>query len=266
MTARTASARNSGVASAVPVDQASIASTRPSPVAGFGSPAQSSSSSHVRTTAEARFTSDRMPSTSVRADDMTAIRLPATNRRLTVRFDSATFWWISLLAKRVRAESSDVTRTSASVAPTRSARPSTSSASASASSAPTLGSARRASAAASSLSTARSPLADTDLDVPEAGSRDAVPDVADLARLALAAVRGTEHDPAGGVADGIARAPELVGDAGVGRVLEEPALHPSLDLVGDLGRELEVQAAIVDRPAAVARQVQPIVGVGDDVV
>src|SRR6185369_2118243 len=170
------------------------------------------------------------------------------------------FWWISLLAKRVSAESSVMTRTSASVAPTRRARPRTSSARASASAAASSGWRWRVGSVI-----ARSPLADADLDVAEARPGDPVADVAGLARLALAAVRRAEHDPARGVADRIAGPPELVRDAGVRRVLVELALLAALDLVGDLGRELEVQAAIVDRPAPVAREVQPVVRAGHDV-
>src|SRR4051794_28292807 len=208
MTARTASARNSGVAVAVASDQALTAGTRLASSIGAGSPAQSSSSSHVRTTADARLTRDRMPSTSVRPDDITAMRLPATNRRFTVRLDSATFWWISLLAKRVSAESSLVTRTSASVAPTRSARSRMVSARASASAAASSG--ERWIAISSVIG--GSPLPDADLDVPEPGAGDAMADMAGLPGLALAAVRRAEHHPAGLVADGIAGAPELVGD------------------------------------------------------
>ena len=48
----------------------------------------------------------RRPSGSVRLVDATPTRLPMTTRRLIATLVSATFWWISLLAKRVRAESS----------------------------------------------------------------------------------------------------------------------------------------------------------------
>src|SRR6185369_10148812 len=92
-----------------------------------------------------------------------------------------------------------------------------------------------------------SPFADPDLDVPEPGARAGVADTGALAGLALAAVGRSEHAVARLVADGVHRAPELVGDPGVGRVPEQAALLATLDLVGDLGRELEVQATIVDR-------------------
>src|SRR6188508_3079909 len=107
-------------------------------------------------------------------------------------FVSATFWWIWLLANRVRAASSDMTRASASVAPAAWARARARSARA------------RASWARSSFtpgSRRRLPLADPDLDVAEAGTRDRMADVAGLARLALAAVRRPEHHVAAFVAD-----------------------------------------------------------------
>src|SRR5215213_5581253 len=126
-----------------------------------------------------------------------------------------------------------MTRTSASVAPSRSASANARSAR------------RRASWARSSF-IARSPLADADLDVAEPRARHRVADMTGLAGLTLAAVRRAEHHVAPLVADGVARAPELVRDARVGRILEQPTLLAALDLVGDLGRELEVEPAVVD--------------------
>ena len=86
---------------------------------GPGRPPQSSSSSTTRAIAAAFSASRRRPSASVRPDDATPTRLPMTTRRLIVTLVSATFWWISLLAKRVRAESSAMTSASASVTPSR---------------------------------------------------------------------------------------------------------------------------------------------------
>ena len=63
----------------------------------------------------------RRPSSSVRPLEATPTRLPTTNRRFTTTLVSATFWWIWLLANRVSAASSAMTRASASVAPSRSA-------------------------------------------------------------------------------------------------------------------------------------------------
>src|SRR3989304_4985030 len=112
----------------------------------------------------------------------------------------------------------------------------------------------------------RSPSANPDLDVAEARAAGAGADVANLPRLALTAVRRADHDVAAGVGDRVAGAPELVGDARVGGILEEPAELSALDLVGHLRRELEVQAPVVDAPGAVGGQVEPVVGVGHDVV
>ena len=98
MTSLAASARISGVAAAV-------ASEKPpgTSVIGVGSgrPAQSGSSSTLRAIAAACSARRRRPSSSSRPLEATPIRLPDTNRRLTCAFVSATFWWISLLAKRV---------------------------------------------------------------------------------------------------------------------------------------------------------------------
>src|SRR4051812_41656761 len=90
------------------------------------------------------------------------------------------------------------------------------------------------------------PLADADLDVAEASARHGMAHVTHLAGLALAAIGRPEHHVTAFVSDGVARPPELVRDAGVGRVLEQAALLAALDLVGHLSGELEVEAAIVD--------------------
>src|SRR6476646_8140850 len=211
---------------------------------GPGRPPQSSSSSTTRAMAAARSARRRRPSSSVRPDEATPTRLPMTNRRFTTALVSATFWWIWLLAKRVRAASSAMTNASASVAPSRSAWASAASARRSASSARSSIIGRPPGRSAGP----RLPLAHSDLHVPEAGARDRVADVGALAGLALAAVGRAEHHVARLVADRVARAPELVGDARVGRVLEQPALLAALDLVGDLGGELEVEPAVVDGP------------------
>ena len=50
----------------------------------------------------------------------------------------------------------------------------------------------------------RLPLADPDLDIAEAGSRDGMADMPGLARLALAAIRRAEHHVAPLIADGVA--------------------------------------------------------------
>src|SRR6185369_5616725 len=249
MTARTPAARCSGVALAVASDQPAGSSWIG---VGSGRPPQSSSSAEFRAIAVAVSASRRSPSSSSRFELATPTRFPIATRRLRPPFVSATFWWISLLAKRVSWARSADTSASASVAPasvaSRTARSAT------------------ASGSSGSAVTVGSPLADTDLDVAEPGARAGMTDVAALARLALAAVRRAEHPEARLVAHRVERSPELVRDARVGRVLEEPALLPALDLVRDLGRELEVQAAVIDRPRPVRCEIEPVVGVGDDVV
>ena len=104
MTARTPSARNSGVAPAVPrrpADGRSDRRRRRLPArAGPPSPrAPRSSGRSPRRGGRASAGPRRRPC----PVETTAIRRPTTWRRLTVRLRSATFWWISLLANRVSA-------------------------------------------------------------------------------------------------------------------------------------------------------------------
>jgi hypothetical protein len=128
MTPRTSVARSSGVALAVASVQAwGKSGTSPS---GAGRPLQSGSSSTCAAIAPACSARRRRPSSSIRSLEATPTRLPLTKRRLIATFVSATFWWISLFANRVSAESSAMRSTSASVAPacsascrTRSAKP-----------------------------------------------------------------------------------------------------------------------------------------------
>ena len=68
------------------------------------------------------------------------------------------------------------------------------------------------------------------------------------------------------VGDRVARAPELGRDARVRRVPIELAELAALDLARDLAAELEVQPPVVDRPAAVRLEEEPVVGVRDDVL
>src|SRR3990172_10661240 len=84
-----------------------------------------------------------------------------------------------------------------------------------------------------------SSLHQSHLDVAEAGRSGAVAGVGHLLRLALAAVGRPPDHPVVAVADGVAGAPELGGDAGVGGVFHQVAQLALLDLAGDLGAELE---------------------------
>ena len=98
--------------------------------------------------------------------------------------------------------------------------------------------------------------------VKRAGHRG-VAGVADLDRLALAAVRGAPEHPLVGAADHVHRGPEPRADAGVGGVAEHLAELAVLDLPGDLAAELEVEPLVVDRPGAVGVHVDAVVGGGD---
>ena len=104
-----------------------------------------------------------------------------------------------------------------------------------------------------------------DLDVAKARRRGAVRHAHDLAGLALAAVAEAAQLPRGRRADGVERSPELRRHARVGGVSQQPPELAAADLARDLGRELKLQAAVVDRPRAVGLEVQAVVGVGDEV-
>src|SRR5919108_6654867 len=177
-------------------------------------------------------------------------RLPSTTRRSRTDTSSRQVdWWMRLEAKRVRPPASRMTSASASSAPS-------------------------AAMAASATSSSRSPsLAmrppgppDPHVHAAEAPGGGAVRDPAVLERLALAAVGDPPHHPRLGPADGVQRPPELGGAAVVGGVPVEPAEAAVVDLPGRLHPELEVDPPIVDRPGAVDRQQQPLVGVGHQVV
>src|SRR3954451_1914388 len=105
-----------------------------------------------------------------------------------------------------------------------------------------------------------------DLDVAEPGARHAMADMPDLTRLALAAVRRAEHPPARRVADRVHRPPELVRDPRVRPAPVQLSKLAALDLTADLGRELEVQAPVVNGPAPVRLEEQAVVGVLDDLL
>ena len=116
ITARAPSARSSGLASAV---RSEYASGSGAGAGALGRPGQSSSSLTLAAIVDARSTSERMPSASMRPVLATPIRQPLTNRRLTYTSAEATFWWISEFANRVSALSLPTTSASASSAPAR---------------------------------------------------------------------------------------------------------------------------------------------------
>src|SRR3954465_14678438 len=107
---------------------------------------------------------------------------------------------------------------------------------------------------------------DADLHVAEARGRGAVRDRHDLPRLALAAVRQPPRAPLLRPAHRVERAPEPRSDPRVRRVAVQPPEAAAPDLAPDLGRELELQPAVVDRPRPVRLEVYALVGVGDEVL
>ena len=164
-----------------------------------------------------------------------------------------TFWWISLLAKRVSDDSPVVTSASASVAPAAPASRTTSSA-------------RRSAAAGSA------PMPSRPLMPPPQRARCGTGRPRRRARRGRSGrVRPCRSSacptsPGRGVTHGVHRPPQLVGDPGVGPVAEQPAHLAALDLAADLGAELEVEPAVVDGPAAVRLEQEAVVRVRDDVL
>jgi hypothetical protein len=90
--------------------------------------------------------------------------------------------------------------------------------------------------------------------------------VADLQRLALAAVGHAPHGPLVGTPHRVERRPKCRSDAGVRGVLQHAAQPAVLDLPADLAAELEVEALVIDRPRAVGLHVDAVVGAGDHLV
>src|SRR3954454_25227318 len=107
---------------------------------------------------------------------------------------------------------------------------------------------------------------DAYLNIAEASGRDAARDVHRLARLTLPAVEHAPELPGGLRADRVQAAPELGRDPRVGGIAQHPRAAAVLDLPRNLGAELEVEAALVDRPRAVAVQEDAVVGVGDQIL
>src|SRR5204863_2421329 len=104
------------------------------------------------------------------------------------------------------------------------------------------------------------------LHVAEARGGCAVRDAHRLAGLALAAVGEPPEPPFGLRADRVEAAPELGRPAAVARVAHEAAPLAVDDLPADLGGELELEPARVDRPRAVRVEVEAAFCRGDQVV
>src|SRR5712691_4821825 len=86
-----------------------------------------------------------------------------------------------------------------------------------------------------------------------------------LNRFALAAVRCAPEAPVSGVGDRVARFPEIGRDTGIRTILQQTAALAALDLVADLGAELEIQPHFVDAPGPVRFHENTVVRICDDV-
>src|SRR3972149_5924497 len=103
-------------------------------------------------------------------------------------------------------------------------------------------------------------------DVAEARRGGAVSGAHGLRRLAFAAIGRAPQRPVILVADGVARIPELGGDAAVAGILQHPHLLAILDLPAQLASELKMIPAVVDGPASVGLHENSVIGRGDEVV
>src|SRR6202035_5393515 len=103
----------------------------------------------------------------------------------------------------------------------------------------------------------------SDLDVLEARRRGAVRDMRRLRRLALAAVGQPPDRPFTATGDCVVGVPELRRDAGIGRVLDQPAALAVDDFVGQLGAELEIEPLVVDAPTPGGLHIHTLCGFGN---
>ena len=87
-----------------------------------------------------------------------------------------------------------------------------------------------------------------------------------LARLPFAAIWRPPHNPILCTTDRVATVPEFRGNSGIGRIAQHLPQLAILYLVTHLRSKLEVVSAIIDRPRPVGFHVDPIIGVGDEVL
>ena len=81
----------------------------------------------------------------------------------------------------------------------------------------------------------------------------------DLGRLTLAAVRGAKELPVTGIGHPITGVPELGCDTCINGIFKNfPRNFAILDFMGNLTGELEIEAFVVNTPALVGTQVQPV--------
>ena len=110
------------------------------------------------------------------------------------------------------------------------------------------------------------PLGVEDRDIAKARRHRAMGDRRGLHRLALAATEGPAEIACRAVAEPVHRIPELLGLRLVGDVAQHGAALAVLDLVEELPAELEIVALLVDAPAAVPDDVDPVLDPGDEIV
>src|SRR3989442_10953732 len=84
--------------------------------------------------------------------------------------------------------------------------------------------------------------------------------------LPFPAMRCSPEHPLVARADRIQRIPELSGNSGVGRVLQQACTLAILDLPSRLAAELEVVAFVVDGPGAVGLHVDAVVRRSDELL
>src|SRR5579872_17508 len=166
------------------------------------------------------------------------------------RLASATFWWMVLLAKRVRASAREPIIASTSRAPADCAARTTRS---------------KISRHCDSVS-ASAGIARSHFDVAKPRRARAMAGPHDLLRLALAAVGNAPQGPMLAAGNGFARIPKLGSDAAVGCVLQHADAFAVANLPGDFGAELEVVTFVVDRPALVGLHVDGMVDAAENFI
>ena len=83
--------------------------------------------------------------------------------------------------------------------------------------------------------------------------------------LALAAIRSAPKRPIVARADGVAAIPKFGGDPAITGIFEHARFLAVLDVPANFGGELEMVAAIIDRPGAIRLHEDGVVGIGEEV-
>src|SRR5664280_2048863 len=104
------------------------------------------------------------------------------------------------------------------------------------------------------------------LNMAEPSRRCAMRHMCHLHRLSFATIVDTPHVVQLRASDAVTGSPELIRDAGIGRVLDHVLEFPSPDLPADLAAELEIEASIIDGPALDAVHVKTILHTADQLL